>query len=428
MPCIQARAATPGPTDRCCLPLQIKESDLDAFVADSDRLGGPGSPACEAWWAGFSYIPTLQVDQSLDPFSEAYVDQQLALHVEMSGKAFDQAVNELAPFALEPHIQAVNPYNHPNPAELAMHVQRLSKAFRLAGVKLDDHLLDMGCGWGLSSEVAAYLGLRVTAVDINPNFVALVNARAERSGWRIKAVQSAFDDYKPVGGHDAVLFYECLHHAVRPWTLLQTMANNLSLPDGRLILAGEPFNTAWWKHWGLRLDALSVYCIRKFGWFESGWSLEFMEAVFARVGLRCEVHTDPDGVIGYTFIGIPARGVRQRMPDILAETPHENLPREQDAALLSGEGWFEAPFPEGSDRAWLEIANYRGKPITAIVRNGKIVVFKGEMSPGENRILLERRPGLNRIEIEAETWSPSEELGLPDDRHLSLHLTGIVFG
>jgi hypothetical protein len=29
--------------------------------------------------------------------------------------------------------------------------------------------------------------------------------------------------------------------------------------------------------------------------------------------------------------------------------------------------------------------------------------------------------------IEAETWSPFEELGFADDRLLSLHLTGITF-
>lgn len=409
------------------MPLHIKESDLDAFVAESDRLGGPGSPACEAWWAGFSYSPTFQVDQSLDPFSEAYVDQQLALHAEMSGKAFDQTVNELAPFALEPHIQAVNPYNHPNPAELAMHVQRLSKAFRQAGVKLDGHLLDMGCGWGLSSEVATYLGLRITAVDINPNFVALVNARAERSGWRIKAVQSAFDDYKPVGSHDAVLFYECLHHAVRPWTLLQTMVDGLSLPDGRLILAGEPINDAWWTNWGLRLDALSVYCIRKFGWFESGWSMAFLTAVFERVGLRLQAVADPDPVIGFTIVGVPVRGVRHPMPDILVGTVSENLTVERDWVLLSGQGSFDINFPAGANRAWLEIANYRGKPVKTTIKVGKTVAFKGEIAAGPNRVLLERQPTANRVEIRADTWSPAKELGLADDRLLSLHLTGLVF-
>ena len=408
--------------------MRFTEQSLDEFVSLSDALGGPATPACEEYWANFDYAPTVQVDQSLDPFSEAYVDQQLELYKELSGREFNQSINELSPFALGPHIEAVNPYNHPNPAELAMHVQRLSKAFRKAGIKLNGHLLDMGCGWGLSSEVAAYLGLQVTGVDISLDFVALVNARAERSGWRIKAVQSTFDDYLPETAHDAVLFYECLHHAVRPWTVLQKMADSLSLPDGRLILAGEPFNNIWWKNWGLRLDALSIYCIRKFGWFESGWSLDFMAAVFERVGLRMDTYSDIDGVIGYTVIGAPTRGVHRLMPDHLATTAHENLHVEQTWVLLSGKGWFEAQFPARSQQAWLEISNHRGKPVAASVRNGETVIFEGEMSPGENKILLERRSGANRIEIDAETWSPSEELGLADDRRLSLHLTGITFG
>lgn len=408
------------------MSLQISESGLDAFVAESDRLGGPGSPACEAYWADFTYTPTLQVDQSLDPFSEAYVDQQLALHLEMSGRAFDQSVNELSTFSMDAHVNAPNPYAHHNPAELAMHIQRLSKAFRVAGVGLNAHLLDMGCGWGLSSEIAAYLGLRVTAVDINPAFVDLVNARAERSGSRIKAVQSAFDQYRPVGGHDAILFYECLHHAVRPWTLLQTLVDHLS-PDGRLILAGEPINDSWWVNWGLRLDALSVYCIRKFGWFESGWSMPFVEAVFERIGLRFEVHADADPFIGYTIIGASNRGVRRPMAEIVAETQSVALQIEQDTALVSGHGAFDLPFPSGASRAWLEIFNHRGRPVFATIRLGRKLVFEGAMETGPNRVLLERRPKTNRVQITAETWKPSEELGLADPRTLSLHLTSVVF-
>lgn len=35
---------------------------------------------------------------------------------------------------------------------------------------------------------------------------------------------------------------------------------------------------------GLRLDALSVYCIHKFGWFESGWSLGFLKRMIVDAG------------------------------------------------------------------------------------------------------------------------------------------------
>lgn len=413
--------------EKLLVTLSVTAATLDTFVAESDRLGGPGNPECEAYWQGFSYSPTAEVDQSLDPFSEAYVEQQLGLHKELSGKGFDQSQNELVEFSLPDHISAVNPYNHPDPAALAMHVQRLSKAFRLAGVKRDGHLLDMGCGWGLSSEVAAYLGLRVTAVDINESFVALVNARAARSGLRIQATQSSFDDYRPGAEHDVILFYECLHHAVRPWTLLATMARTLSVPHGQLILAGEPINDIWWKHWGLRLDALSVYCMRKFGWFESGWSLAFLQQVFERVGLDLEVHTDPDGEIGYTIIGKSRRGSRRAVAAMLGETLSEGLKIEGDMAWMEGHAWLEIPFPVGSNRAWLEISNNRGKEISATLRQAGRAIFEGAIPAGQVRILIDRADGLPRISLDAETWKPAEELGVADERVLSLHLTAIVF-
>ncbi|MBU6296156.1 MAG: methyltransferase domain-containing protein, partial [Planctomycetes bacterium] len=40
-------------------------------------------------------------------------------------------------------------------------------------------ILDMGCGWGLSSEAMAFSGASVTAVDINPQFVELIEKRAK---------------------------------------------------------------------------------------------------------------------------------------------------------------------------------------------------------------------------------------------------------
>jgi len=60
---------------------------------------------------------------------------------------------------------------------------------------------------------------------------------------------------------------------------------NFLKPNGKITFAGEPINS-WWKSWGMRLDFLSVYCIRKFGWFENGWTKEFISECFNRVGFN----------------------------------------------------------------------------------------------------------------------------------------------
>ena len=48
----------------------------------------------------------------------------------------------------------------------------------------------------------------------------------------------------------------------------------------------------FWKNWGLRIDDIeSAYVARKFGWFESGWSGEFLEKCFRKNGMRLKQFT-----------------------------------------------------------------------------------------------------------------------------------------
>jgi len=53
--------------------------------------------------------------------------------------------------------------------------------------------------------------------------------------------------------------------------------------DGCIVFAGEPITSAWWKDWGMRLDPLSVYCMRKYGWFETGWSEDYIKSAFDQI-------------------------------------------------------------------------------------------------------------------------------------------------
>lgn len=404
----------------------LRAWDLDAFVAECDRLGGPGSPACDTYWREFGYQPAVNVDQDLDPFSDAYVDQQLGLYREISGRDFDQVQNEQAAIDPAALIAAVNPYDHPDPSELSLHVERLSRALRLARPRRGARLLDMGCGWGLSSEVAAYAGLTVTAVDINPHFVALVNGRAERLGHAISATTGTFDSYVPAHAVDVILFYECLHHALRPWTVLERLAPWL-VSDGCVALAGEPINTVWWRHWGLRLDALSIYCIRKFGWFESGWSLDFMRQVFASCGLILEVVEDPDARVGYTLIGRPIVIDRQSAGDWLTTAVTEGLETEGVYGVMGDRARLDIVMPVQTSRATLRFRNFRSTPLHLRVTSHGETLFNQSAAHGDVAIAVPRRGAITSVQIEAETWVPHTEIGNGDQRVLSLHLVEISF-
>ena len=404
----------------------LTESLLDEFVEKSDKLGGPGSPACDAYWADFGYQPTYVVDQSLDPFSEAYVSEQIKLYSELSGRELNQHEFEKTNFEISSYVDAANPYNHPYPSELALHTERLSKAFRLAGVRRNALLLDMGCGWGVSSELAAFLGLKVSAVDINAIFVELVNARARKSGRPIHAVQSDFDSYESPVAVDAILFYECLHHAVRPWILIKSLTKSL-VPDGKLILAGEPINDFWWTHWGLRLDALSIYCIRKFGWFESGWSLPFITEVIEQAGLAVRVVLDADTDIGFTIIGQANKLAEQSGSEFIAGTESEGFVPENQYAVFSGQGFFTVDFPPGATKAQLVFQNFRYSPVNLECTSDGETLFAGSFETGSGSLVIEKQAPRMKVSCESDRWVPNEELGNGDMRSLSLHLASVAF-
>lgn len=278
----------------------IKPATLESFIAFSDEIGPPSSPDVEAFWRGMRYIPATKVNQKLDPFGEEYAAQQIAVYREIAGRDLDQAMNELTDFAIEDHIAGANPYTHQPPPAVALHVGRVSRAIQYSGLQIGDHVLDMGCGWGTSCELMAFCGLEVTGLDINPRFVELVNTRAKRIGHRVHAVQGSFEDIPGEGLYDAVLYYESLHHAIKPWETLSLVHRRLK-PGGKLIFAGEPVNDIW-KHWGIRTDPLSIYCIRKFGWFESGWSADFISKCVKRCGFEVGHFAEEPGSIGWIMI------------------------------------------------------------------------------------------------------------------------------
>ncbi len=403
----------------------VSSNTLNDFIVSSDRHGGPNSPGCNEFWRDFTYVPDVVVDQELDPYGNEYVSAQLRLYSEISGRSFNQVENEQTEFDFVAHVAAVNPYNHPDPSGLAVHLQRLSRAFRFANLSRGDHLLDMGCGWGLSSELAAYLGLRVSAVDINPFFVDLVNKRAERLGYNIVASRSSFSEFCPNNSlYDAVLFYESLHHAISPWEVLRHLTRYLK-PGGSVMLAGEPVNQYWWKYWGMRLDALSVYCIRKFGWFESGWSLPFITNTLNRAGLRTKIYHDPDPEIGLTFIGTKFGKMAFRVSDIVQKCSIEGWQLEEDFVVLSGSGWMDVMFPPDTVSARIRIINFRTRDLGLTLSTRDEMVFEGRLPVGASRLIVNRRSEIMRLFFLAETWVPDDEIHNGDTRTISLHIEGI---
>lgn len=403
-------------------PIDIGPPALAAFIQKVDDLGGPAHPDALAYMAGVTYRTDVKVDQSLDPYGEEYFAQQIRVYKEISGREINQEDNELAAFDMEAHVAAPNAYNHPDPSALAMHLVRLAGVFRLANAPLGSSFLDMGCGWGVSSELAATLGYKVTAVDINPDFVSLVNRRALRLGLPVRAVRCNFDDFTSDERFGLVLFYECLHHALRPWTVLHNMQSLLA-PDGKIALAGEPINDFWWKTWGIRQDALSVYCIRKFGWFESGWSLGFIRQCLDMAGLNTVVTADVDPVIGTRIVATKAAA----LPTEWLERNAQLTGFTREGAMLVGSGAPTIRFSNSytAGRLTLHISNHRAKPVNCEVMLDHRTLERRALPPGTSEIVLDAVQPHSLIKLKCEAWSPHEESGNGDQRRLSFHLNHV---
>ena len=261
----------------------MKTSNLDEWVAYVDSIGGITSLSAEQK-SEFSLIFETAVDKNLDPFSAEYHSQMASLYSEISNRKVDQETGEHVDFDFKTSLEGANPYGSVDIAFISRHVEAASKVMRYLELPPKADILDLGSGWGLTSEIFSYCGAKVKSVDINPSFVKLNNSRFQKLGYISDAEVSNFDNFRSPLQFDAIVFYESLHHSLDVTATIKNVKQFLKPETGKIVFAGEPINNIWWPNWGVRLDAESVYVMHKFGWFESGWSKEYITEVFYREG------------------------------------------------------------------------------------------------------------------------------------------------
>lgn len=229
------------------------------------------------------------VDETLSPFSQEYLDHQLRLYREISGRSLNQEDGELHPVDFERLLQASNPIGMDDVSHICEHVRTLSTMLGLTTLSKSAKVLDMGAGHGISSEIFAFTGCRVHAVDIDPVLGKLSRQRSAARGYSITRSDANFDQigFLEDGAYDAAFFFQSLHHCITPWKLISDLKGKLT-DNGVIAFAGEPIQQIWWKNWGIRLDVESIYVAREHGWFESGWSKEFITECFSRNGFTLD--------------------------------------------------------------------------------------------------------------------------------------------
>ncbi len=422
-----------GIASRSVSATPITAEFLDELVERTDTAGGIGSPDVSAVWADMQGVVApedMARFDGIDPFSEAYGDLQLELWAQWSGRDYDPSSTELTDFDMEAHLTSRTSYGpHAPPLILAHHYLSVARAVSALGVE-GVRALEIGAGWGLQAELLSELGFEVDVVDINADFLSLITERMAARGFGGRQHQGTFTDFTvPEGGYDLVYTYEALHHTPQPLAAIRRFVDPAGAAAKSLAFVGEPV-VDMWPSWGLRTDQESLYCIRKFGWFESGWTDAFILSCIARVGLGAHlmrtVSSDRDGCI----LGAP---VQLLDPDDRSTwTPFvAGWARQGDGLMSLGESSLAFSVEDEARSVVLDLGWYNPLPTivhVTLLCGEHVDQARTEVLPGTSELVLQLPPGNDRIvtvRIEGETWCPRSVLGTEDRRRISIDVLAV---
>ena len=270
-------------------------SDLDVLAAKiqqcNDILTHQGDDAMR------SFFQTFRGDFSgqapTDPFSPEYRAFQLRLHERICGKPYSP-LNERTLFDADAYQDKPFPYYLKSLPTAGEHLLAIGFMLRMMGLPPHARVVEFGPGWGNTTIALAMLGVRVTAVDIEPNFCEMLRRRAAQHRVDIEVVEADFFwAEKATEPYDAAIFFESFHHCHDHLRLLRALKTVVK-PDGQIIFGAEPIVPNYSIPWGVSMDGVALWSMRNFGWLELGFQEAYFRAALARTGWTAEKHKSND--------------------------------------------------------------------------------------------------------------------------------------
>jgi len=137
-------------------------------------------------------------------------------------------------------------------------------------------LVELGCGSGWMTRLAARHGVHAEGYDISPEMIEIAREEAEREGLDVHFEAGDYEQLDLGRRFDACLIYDALHHSGRPELVLAAASRALK-PQGRLLLA-EP-------NWKQRFEGRGASA--EYGTTELGYSPRRLKHI-----LRAQGFTD----------------------------------------------------------------------------------------------------------------------------------------
>jgi len=185
---------------------------------------------------------------------------------------------------------------------VGLHFIAIGFVIRALGLTPGARILELGAGCGNISIALSQMGCDVTAIEIEPKCVRIIDQRAKQLGTKLTAVHGDFFSIRnqPAESFDAVLFCGAFHHCSDHLALLDEIPRVLK-PGGMLALAGETINERFPSPWGLNPNGEAIWQIVKNGWMELAFKESYILETLKMKGWSVCRHDCPstDGGIVY---------------------------------------------------------------------------------------------------------------------------------
>ena len=326
------------------------QPEFDAALA---TLEG-GHPDAEQYQRLTTFVldhPKAHALAALDPFSPDYRLAVLDFYATLRGRAGDDAYLAERDEASESGgtiptniWTGLVPWSFQNPALAGEFLLSWGRILQLLDVLPQQSVLEYGPGSGQILLMLARMGVRAHGVDIDRTALDGIRAQADALGLPVALERAAFGDGFEGERFDAILFFEAFHHALDFPALLGRLRERLK-PGGKLVLCREPIVEAPMAGipfaWGPRLDALSVYCMRRWGWMELGFTRPFLTEAARRAGWQVAHFPFPGCGRASAFVltpsapdGLPGSGPDEAPADATAAAvPYDDTPLKCATAL-----------------------------------------------------------------------------------------------
>lgn len=166
------------------------------------------------------------------------------------------------------------PFRH-NPRETARFLIDFGYVLQLLDLHVGSSLVELGCGSGWMTRLAARQGVHAAGYDISPGMIEIAREEAAREGLDVVFEAGDYEQLDLGGRFDACLIYDALHHSRRP-ELVFAAARRALKPGGRLLVA-EP-------NWKQRFEGRGA--TEEYGTTELGYSPRHLKRLLREAGFR----------------------------------------------------------------------------------------------------------------------------------------------